>query len=156
MELSVCSHSLFCFPHTLTWTHLHPSELWQDYQTQASVQLDSLLSHASKHHGGDCKFCFHVTVSPGHNLSRIFKTARHKNPREDIRLEVANPSLFFLAATVVWQLNESMFCWAFARPFLCNWERVWLDSDGLMVLLKIKKKKLSLELRFFFSAVLRE
>lgn len=57
MELSVCSHSLsvalfltWCLSLTLTLslshthTHLNPLGLWKGYQTQASVQLDSLSS----------------------------------------------------------------------------------------------------------------
>lgn len=88
MELSVCSCSfsvalfltqclslsLSLFPsHSLTHTHLQPCGLRQDYQTQACVQLDSLLSHATKHHRGDCKLYFRVTnCSPHYNLSPIF------------------------------------------------------------------------------------
>lgn len=85
MELSVCSHSLsvalfltWClslsFSLSVTHTHLQPSGLWQDYQTEASVQLDHppLPCHQTQQRGLQILFSRHQLFFPPY-----FRTVRH-------------------------------------------------------------------------------
>lgn len=111
-------------PLSLTCTHLHPCGLWQDYQTQAGVQLGSLPSHATQHHRGDCKLYFCVPNCSSHRVvSSIFQNSKGQKDR-DINLEAGfrwcDPFLLLFFCLDRWLLqctdffisfnNFSLFC----------------------------------------------